>query len=160
MDATGASSNVAVDVPARSRQTVDLSTQPQLAGQTFSTRVDATQPVAVDRLVSLDAEGQSASLESAVSDASPTWYFADGSTVNPMELFYLVQNPGATPARVRVRYLRPEGQVGVTKRTRSPPAAARPSGSIARIRPWPRPKSRRRSRRSTARRSSSNAAST
>ena len=115
MDAAGATSSLAVDVPARSRQTVDLRTQPQLAGQTFSTRVDASQPVAVDRLVSLDAEGQAASLESAVSDASPRWYFADGSTRDPMELFYLVQNPGSAPAHVRVRYLLPGGQASVTK---------------------------------------------
>jgi hypothetical protein len=50
-----------------------------------------------------------------VSEASPTWYFAEGSTVDPMELFYLVQNPGTTPAAVQVRYLRPDGQAAVTK---------------------------------------------
>jgi hypothetical protein len=115
MDAAGQATEMAVEVPARSRQTVDLSTVPQLAGQTFSTRIDADQPVAVDRLMSLDAAGQSASLEAAVSEASPTWYFAEGSTIDPMELFYLVQNAGTTPASVQVRYLRPDGQPGVTK---------------------------------------------
>jgi hypothetical protein len=115
MDAAGQTSELAVDVPARSRQTVDLSTVPQLQGQSFSTRVDATTPVAVDRLVSLDAEGQAASLEAAVPEASPTWYFAEGTTVDPMELFYLVQNPNATPTQVQVRYLRAGGQPAVTK---------------------------------------------
>jgi hypothetical protein len=105
MDAAGQATGMSVDVPARSRQTVDLATVPQLAGQTFSTRIDANQPVAVDRLVALDAEGGSASLETAVERPSATWYFAEGSTVDPMELFYLVQNPGTAPAQVQVRYL-------------------------------------------------------
>jgi hypothetical protein len=109
MDANGQETAMTVDVPARSRQTVDLSTVPQLAGQSFSTRIDADQPVAVDRLVALDAQGDAASLESAVDQPSARWYFAEGSTVDPMELFYLVQNPGTTPAKVQVRYLRPDG---------------------------------------------------
>ena len=109
MDANGQETAMKVDVPARSRQTVDLSTVPELAGQTFSTRIDANQPVAVDRLVALDAQGESASLESAVDRPSARWYFAEGSTKDPMELFYLVQNPGTTPAKVQVRYLRPDG---------------------------------------------------
>jgi hypothetical protein len=116
MDTAGQTTEMAVDVPARSRQTVDLGTVPQLAGTSFSTRVDSSQPVAVDRLVSLDAEGQSASLETAVDQASARWYFAEGSTVDPMELFYLVQNPGTTPAEVEVRYLLPDGQAPVTRR--------------------------------------------
>jgi hypothetical protein len=107
MDTTGQATELAVEVPARSRQTVDLSTVPQLAGTSFSTRIDANQPVAVDRLVSIDGQGGSALLETAVANASPTWYFAEGSTVDPFELFYLVQNPGTTPARVQVRYLLP-----------------------------------------------------
>jgi len=109
MDADGQTTAIAVDVPARSRQTVDLATVPELAGRTFSTRVDANQPVAVDRVVALDAQGSSASLETAVDRPSATWYFAEGSTVDPMELFYLVQNPGTTPAKVQVRYLLPDG---------------------------------------------------
>jgi IPT/TIG domain/Family of unknown function (DUF5719)/Fibronectin type III domain len=116
MDTAGQTTEMAVDVPARSRQTVDLNTVPQLAGTSFSTRVDSSQPVAVDRLVTLDAEGQSASLETAVDQASASWYFAEGSTVDPMELFYLVQNPGTTPAEVQVRYLLPDGQAPVTRR--------------------------------------------
>ena len=115
MDAAGTSTSMDVTVPARSRQTVDASSVPELSGTTFSTRIDANQPVAVDRLVSLDAEGQSTSLETAVAEASPTWYFAEGSTADPMELFYLVQNPGTTDADVQIRYLLPDGAAPVTR---------------------------------------------
>jgi hypothetical protein len=108
--ATGEQAQLAVDVPARSRRTVDAASVPELAGATFSTTLESNQELALDRLMSLNASGAAASLEAAVTQASPTWYFAEGSTVDPQELFYLVQNPGTTPATVRVRYLLPNGQ--------------------------------------------------
>ena len=82
---------------------------PELAGQSFSTQLESDQPLALDRLVSLNADGAAASLETAVDQPSTTWHFAEGSTIDPMELFYLVQNPGQAPARVEVRYLLPNG---------------------------------------------------
>jgi hypothetical protein len=112
---SGEQTQVAVDVPARSRRTLDLSTVPELAGQSFSTQLESDQPLALDRLVSLNADGASASLETAVDQPSTTWHFAEGSTVDPMELFYLVQNPGRTPARVEVRYLLPDGGAPVVR---------------------------------------------
>ncbi len=112
---TGQQTQVAVDVPARSRRTVDLSTVAELAGQSFSTQLESDQPLALDRLMSLNADGASASLEAAVDQPSTTWHFAEGSTVDPMELFYLVQNPGQTPARIEVRYLLPNGGAPVVR---------------------------------------------
>ena len=112
---TGQQTQLAVDVPARSRRTVDLSTVPELAGQSFSTQLESDQPLALDRLVSLNAQGSGASLESAVDQPSTTWFFAEGSTADPMELFYLVQNPGRTAARVEVRYLLPNGGAPVVR---------------------------------------------
>jgi hypothetical protein len=107
--ADGPAARLAVDVPARSRRTVDLATVPALAGATFSTVMEADQNVALDRLMAWDASGLAASLASAVDRPSATWYFAEGSTADPYELFYLVQNPGAADARIRVRYLLPNG---------------------------------------------------
>jgi hypothetical protein len=109
-DASGRTSRLPVTVPARARRTVDLSTIPALAGTTFSTLLESDVPVALDRLVSWDARGVSASLEAAVDEPSTHWYFAEGSTIDPFELFYLVQNPNATAAQVQVRYLLPQGQ--------------------------------------------------
>ena len=65
-----------------------------------------------------------------------------------MELFYLVQNPGATPANVRSPLPAAERPARRScAPTRWPPAAAPPSGSIAKIRRWRPPTWRRRSRR-------------
>jgi hypothetical protein len=113
--ATGAQTQLAVDVPARSRRTVDLSTVPELAGTTFSTTLESDQEVALDRLISLNGEGAAASLETAVDQPATQWFFAEGSTLDPQELFYLVQNPGSTPANVRVRYLLPNGAAPVER---------------------------------------------
>ena len=111
----GAVATRTVDVPARERVTMDLSTVPELAGQSFSTVLDANHEVAVDRLISWDGSGLAASLESAVARPSGTWYFAEGSTVDPYELYYLVQNPGATAVKIRVRYLLPNGAAPVVR---------------------------------------------
>jgi hypothetical protein len=126
MTATGDTAQLAMTVPARSRQTVDASSVPELAGTSFSTVLESDTPVALDRLVTLDAAGSSASLETAVAQPSARWYFAEGSTVDPFELFYLVQNPGESPAEVQVRYLLPTG----APVTRSYTVAARSRATI------------------------------
>ena len=38
-----------------------------------------------------------------------TWYLAEGATIGGFSLFYLLQNPAATPTTVQVRYLRTAG---------------------------------------------------
>ena len=114
--ADGATTQFAVDVPARARRTVAIADEvPQLVGASFSTLLESDQPVALDRLISWDARGVGASLEAAAEQPSARWYFAEGSTVDPFELFYLVQNPGTTPARVQVRYLLPDGAAPITR---------------------------------------------
>ena len=92
----GEATRLSLEVPARARRTVDLSTIPALAGSSFSTLLESDQMVGLDRLVSWDRRGLAASLESAVDQPATTWYFAEGSTIDPFELFYLVQNPGST----------------------------------------------------------------
>jgi hypothetical protein len=112
----GAARQLAVDVPARARRTVAIAEEvPELAGASFSTRLESDQPVALDRLISWDARGVGASLEAAADQPSARWYFAEGATADPFELFYLVQNPGTTPARVQVRYLLPDGAAPITR---------------------------------------------
>ncbi|HEY5473306.1 MAG TPA: hypothetical protein VIK32_08965, partial [Candidatus Limnocylindrales bacterium] len=55
--------------------------------------------------------------------ATSTWYFAEGSTQQPFDTWFLIQNSGATPANVRVTFQRPDGSqqlqgytVGATSR--------------------------------------------
>ena len=47
--------------------------------------------------------------ETAVAAPALTWYLAEGATHSGFNLFYLLQNPNAAEAQVRVRYLRPSG---------------------------------------------------
>ena len=106
---SGAGSVVhAVPVPARTRVTVDPKTIPGLANGEFSTTVGSQAPLVVDRSMSWDVTtGYGAHAETAVAAPAVTWYFAEGSTVGGFNLFYLLQNPNAAAAEVRVRYLRP-----------------------------------------------------
>jgi hypothetical protein len=104
-----------VDVPARSRRTLDLSTVAELAGASFSTVLESDRVVALDRRVSLDAAGRATTIAPAVDEASPTWYFAEGPTSAPFEQFYLVQNPGEADAQVQVRYLPRDGAAPIER---------------------------------------------
>ncbi|MEO5822524.1 MAG: IPT/TIG domain-containing protein [Vicinamibacteraceae bacterium] len=127
LTATGASARQQIDVPARSRRTVDLSTVPELAGASFSTVLEADGVVALDRRVSFGPAGRAASVATAVDEPSATWSLAPESTAAASELFYLVLNPGETDAQVQVSYLRPDGAEPLV---RSYPVAAHSRATI------------------------------
>ena len=55
------------------------------------------------------ANGYGAHAETAVAAPALTWYLAEGATHSGFNLFYLLQNPNAAEALVRVRFLRPSG---------------------------------------------------
>jgi hypothetical protein len=114
-NAAGATIRRNLDVPARSRRTLELTSVAELAGASFSTVVESDRVVALDRRMSLDAAGRATTVASAIDEASPTWYFAEGPTSAPFEQFYLVQNPGETDAQVRVRYLPPDGAAPIER---------------------------------------------
>lgn len=98
-----------VPVPAGTRATVNVKNIPGLAVAEFSTVVEATQLLVVDRTMTWDATGYGAHAETAVAAPSPIWYLAEGATHSGFSLFYLLQNPATTPTTVRVRYLRTVG---------------------------------------------------
>ena len=56
-----------------------------------------------------DGNAYGSHAETSLAAPATTWYLAEGSTSGAFALFYLLQNPGATPADVTVRYLRPFG---------------------------------------------------
>jgi hypothetical protein len=99
----------AVLVPAHTRVTVDPKTTAGLPVAEFSTKVESSQPLVVDRTMSWSAAGYGAHAETAVAAPSTTWYLAEGATHSGFDLFYLLQNPAPTSTTVRVRYLRPTG---------------------------------------------------
>jgi len=115
MTSAGATVQRSVDVPARSRRTLDLSTVPELAGTSFSTTLESDRVVGLDRRLSLDAAGQASTVATAVDKPSATWHFSGAPTADPFEQFYLVQNPGDTDTEVEVRYLPTDGAAPIVR---------------------------------------------
>jgi hypothetical protein len=80
----------------------------------FSTVVESTQMLVVDRTMTVQGVGHGAQGETSTVAPSMTWYFAEGATGGPFSLYYLLQNPGSTDAHVTVQYLR-EGATPISK---------------------------------------------
>jgi hypothetical protein len=49
------------------------------------------------------------------------WYFAEGATGGPFDLFYLLQNPGDAAVSVDVTYLRTAGGAPIVRTYSLPP---------------------------------------
>jgi hypothetical protein len=94
---------------AASRITLDPRSVSGMAADPYSTVVESDVEVIVDRTMSWDATGYGSHAETGLAAPSTTWFLAEGATHGTFDLFYLIQNPGATPAQVTVRYLRPAG---------------------------------------------------
>jgi hypothetical protein len=94
---------------ARARITISASQVPGLEATAFSTEIASDLLVVADRTMTWDATHYGSHAETGVWP-SGTWYFAEGATHGPFDLFYLVQNPASTPARVDVTYLLPSGE--------------------------------------------------
>lgn len=103
----GASVSRIVTFDGRGRATVDAKSVAGLAGAEFSTIVESSALVVVDRQMRWDASGYGSHAETAQAGPSPTWYLAEGATHNNFSLFYLVQNPHEASVPVTVTYLRP-----------------------------------------------------
>lgn len=109
-DALGAVTTHLLEMPAMSRRTVDASSALGGKPSEFSTIVESTEPLVVDRTMSWDDRGFGTHAETSVAAPSAIWYLAEGATHSGFELFYLLQNPTAATVDVRVRYLRPSGE--------------------------------------------------
>jgi len=111
-----------VKLPARRRVTVTPESVVGLEASDFSTVVESTAPVVVDRTMSWDAAGRYGShAETAVPSPSTTWYLAEGSTSGEFTLFYLLQNPNASEVQVTIKYLRPLGAAPILRARTLPP---------------------------------------
>jgi type 1 glutamine amidotransferase len=77
----------------------------------FSTLIESDQPVVADRTMTWSGAGRYGShAESALTSPALNWFFAEGATHGPFDLFYLVQNPTDQIAEVDARFLR--GAIG------------------------------------------------
>jgi uncharacterized repeat protein (TIGR01451 family) len=97
-------------IPPFSRATVDVETLAGLEAAEFSTLVEADVQVVADRTMTWDGSGYGSHAERGILTRTATkWYFAEGATFGPFNLFYLIQNPNAQTANVTVTYLLPTG---------------------------------------------------
>ena len=95
-------------IPAHGRRSLRLNTDVAGLGKTaVSTVIESTVPIVADRTMTWDASGYGSHSETAVAEPRTTWYLAEGATHSGFSLFYLIQNPDASPADVTVTYLRP-----------------------------------------------------
>lgn len=74
----------------------------------FGVGVTSSVPVGVSRTMTWNG-GIGGHMELATATPSLRWYFAEGSTRAPFDLFYLLFNPGPDAAEVSVRYMLPSG---------------------------------------------------
>lgn len=73
----------------------------------FATVIAASEPLVVDRTMRWDRESYGSHAETSVALPRARWFFAEGATTGPFDLFYLLQNPSTQEAHVEIRYLRP-----------------------------------------------------
>ena len=83
----------------------DPSTIAGMASTPFATIVTADQQIVTSRTMSWDRSGYGTHQGTGVSTPRTAWYIAEGATLPRFSLYYLLQNPGDTPANVTVRYL-------------------------------------------------------
>jgi glucose/arabinose dehydrogenase len=93
-----------VTVPAKRRLTIDAGQLALTAGASFSTIVETSAEIIVERTMRWDQTGYGAHTEKAVSGPSSTWYFAEGSQ-GFFFTFLLLTNPTNAVNRAQVRWL-------------------------------------------------------
>jgi autotransporter-associated beta strand protein len=103
-----------IPVGASSRATIGAGDYPELAGRSFGLIVDATMPVIAERAMyfgSTPTRLWSGGHESpGVSQASTSWFHAEGATGAFFDTFILLGNPGDDPAKVTLDFLLENGQ--------------------------------------------------
>jgi M6 family metalloprotease-like protein len=103
----GANVSHSLTVPPLSRRTVDAKTVPGLTpANGFSTVVESNVAILADRTMTWDSGGYGSHAETALPEASQTWYLAEGATHSGFQLYYLIQNPNSIPVDVRITYMR------------------------------------------------------
>ena len=115
LDLDGQTSQQIMTLPPRSRTTVNARDVTALPGKNFATRIESDQVIVADRLMRWEATYFGSHAETAITEPSTTWYFAEGATSGPFDLFYLLQNPSDQIADVDIRFLRPNGAAPVTR---------------------------------------------
>ena len=93
-----------LDLAAGERTQLAVASVPGMDNAAFGVEIEASATVAVESTVAWDATGYGAHAERAL-EASTSWYFGEGATHDPFDLFFLLLNPSEQPAEVTVRFL-------------------------------------------------------
>jgi glucose/arabinose dehydrogenase len=121
-DGTGNVETHAVTVPGKRRITVEPRQIGGLQAASFSVVVETDRELIVERTMVWDQSGYGSHTDKATSSVARTWYFGEGSQ-GFFLTYLLLANPGATPNRATVRFLR-EGEAPL-ERTYDLPAFSR-----------------------------------
>ncbi len=98
------------------RKTIDIKGVPGLDNAEFSTLVEADTGLVADRTMLWGQGGYGSHAERGIVSRNQTrWFFAEGATFGPFNLFYLIQNPTTQDAVVRVTYLLPSPAAPLVK---------------------------------------------
>jgi thermitase len=95
-------------VPAMARKSVYVNMLFTTSG--FATQVSADQPIVVERAMYFDGD-QSGHDTLATPTPGQTWYLAAGASAGGFDTWLLVENPGASPANVKVSFITDSGRV-------------------------------------------------
>jgi subtilisin family serine protease len=95
-------------LPAMGRRSVYVNSLFTTSG--FATQVTADQPIVVERAMYFD-NGQGGHDTVATAEPGKTWYFAAGGSRAGLDTWLLVENPGNTPATVKVTFMTDVGLV-------------------------------------------------
>jgi hypothetical protein len=106
-----------VDVPMTGpgHVVIDPATIAGLESATFSTVIEATEPLTVSRTTRWGLQRElGAHGEQALNEPRTSWYFAEGTT-GCFDLYYLLVNPNALPAEVDITFVRRAPELPIVK---------------------------------------------
>jgi subtilisin-like proprotein convertase family protein len=113
-----------VNVPARSRETVDASRLPGVVDRSFGLDVTADAPIIAERAMyfsmGTDRFFDGGHESAGVNETSTRWFLAEGATGRFFDCFVLLSNPNDAQARVRLTYLLSDGATYVQDVTIAP----------------------------------------
>ncbi|MEW6555151.1 MAG: DUF5719 family protein [Actinomycetota bacterium] len=97
-----------VEVPARSRKTINLAADGAGGLVEVSTMLESDQPIIAERAIYWDNK-RGGTCEFGVNAPSDTWYLAEGATSSPYTTYILVQNPNPTDVTVDLSFMTSTG---------------------------------------------------
>ena len=101
-------------IPASSRRTYMVDSDPNVQTYDVSTRVTASGDVVCERAMYWKPEGAASYVlghdSIGVTNPSPTWYLAEGATAGGYETWVLVQNPSERAVSVDIKYQTDKGE--------------------------------------------------